>query len=310
MAIYELFSKRQRRLRGEVPDVYVYDDLPRELRVQIIHILRDTFGPSERDQFEIPNTSLNAFNEIHDMLAREYGVFSLGKQRNEDGWDAVTGFILSSDDHEKIIDAVELCLKFIDLVVRENAYRYEGASQSPDEAIDELNQRFQEHGIGFQYEAGQVVRIDSRLMHAEVVKPALSFLSDKSLKGPNEEFLKAHEHYRAGRHKECVAECLKAFESTMKAICDRRKWSYGANDTAKPLIDVLFKHELIPNYLQSEFSALRTILESGVPTLRNRTSGHGQGSTPVELPSYLASYVLHLTASTILFLCEADKNLK
>jgi len=40
MAILELFSKRQKKLRGEVPDVYQYTDIPNPLRVQIIHIIR------------------------------------------------------------------------------------------------------------------------------------------------------------------------------------------------------------------------------------------------------------------------------
>ena len=34
MAIFDLFSKRQRALRCDVPDVYTYSDLPNALRVQ------------------------------------------------------------------------------------------------------------------------------------------------------------------------------------------------------------------------------------------------------------------------------------
>ena len=41
MKIYELFSKRQKRMRGEVPDVYQYETIPPELRVQIVHIWND-----------------------------------------------------------------------------------------------------------------------------------------------------------------------------------------------------------------------------------------------------------------------------
>ena len=44
MAVFDLFSKRQRKARGEVPDVYVYDKLPQELRVQVVHIIQDAFG--------------------------------------------------------------------------------------------------------------------------------------------------------------------------------------------------------------------------------------------------------------------------
>ncbi|MDP1861483.1 MAG: hypothetical protein Q8K82_22640, partial [Gemmatimonadaceae bacterium] len=44
MSIFDLFSKRQKRLRGEAPDVYTYDRLPEPLRAQIVHIWHDTLG--------------------------------------------------------------------------------------------------------------------------------------------------------------------------------------------------------------------------------------------------------------------------
>jgi len=44
MAIFDLFSKRQRRLRGDIPDIYTYDDLPNELRVQIVYIWLDALS--------------------------------------------------------------------------------------------------------------------------------------------------------------------------------------------------------------------------------------------------------------------------
>ena len=52
MAIFDLFSKRQKKLRGEVPDVYTYDDIQSPLRVQIVHIWTDALG-SEIDCFVV-----------------------------------------------------------------------------------------------------------------------------------------------------------------------------------------------------------------------------------------------------------------
>lgn len=75
MSKYEIFSKRQKRLRGEVPDVYDYDSIPSELRVQVIHIWGDTLGHC-RPEFTI--RSENIYSMIHDILCREYGRFSLG----------------------------------------------------------------------------------------------------------------------------------------------------------------------------------------------------------------------------------------
>jgi hypothetical protein len=74
-------------------------------------------------------------------------------------------------------------------------------------------------------------------------------------------------------------------------------------------IDTLFKNGLIPAELGSHFAGLRTAMESGLPTLSNRTSRHGQGAVPTQIPSYFAAYALHLMASNIIFLVEAHKAL-
>ena len=190
-----------------------------------------------------------------------------------------------------MLDAVELSFKVI----------------GRDDAIEELNQRFKEHGVGYQFTNGQIIRIDSEFTHTEIVKPALRLLNQKQYAGAQQEFLKAHEHYRKGNAKEALNECLKAFESVMKAICDKRRWNYSKNATSKPLIQVCFDNGLIPSFWQSHYSSLRNLLESSVPTGRNKLSGHGQGTTPEAVPDYLVAYMLNMTASAIVFLAEADE---
>ncbi|MGH9343248.1 MAG: DUF7014 domain-containing protein, partial [Terriglobia bacterium] len=74
---------------------------------------------------------------------------------------------------------------------------------------------------------------------------------------------------------------------------------------AKPLLDLLFEKGLIPTDLQSHFSAFRSALESGLPTISNRTSRHGQGPELRPLPAHYAAYALHLAAANIVFLVEA-----
>ena len=145
-------------------------------------------------------------------------------------------------------------------------------------------------------------------------------LSDPMYEGANAEFLKVHEHYRKERYKECMNECLKAFESCIKAICTKRQWKYEKKDTAKRLIEIVFDKELVPTFMDSHFSGLRkaldvrkgfkVALESGVPTLRNNLSAHGDGNEEVPVPEYIAAYTLHLTASNILFFAKANEEMK
>src|SRR5436190_178423 len=222
MAVFELFSTRQKRSRGEVPDVYSYDSLPYPLRVQIVHIWRDGFGTVTQEGYGVTCPVLDGFREIQQILCKEYGVFALTDRPRDD---------------------------------------------------------------------------------------AFTILAEKRFRAANEEFGKAHQHYRQRRYQESIADCLKAFESTMKVICATHKWPSNPGDTAKALIKTCFDHDLIPGYLESQFASLRSVLESGVPTIRNKTSGHGQGESYSAIPAHLVAYALHLTASNILFLDECEKEL-
>lgn len=304
MSIFDLFSKRQKKLRGEIPDVYQYEDINNNFRVQVVHIVTETFG---KDTYPHNYTS-NAFDEIHRILCKEYGVFSLKEDENY-SFNAIYNFFLSTSDYEKVLDIIELSFKFINEVVRQDSYQYYTRDNrlTPDEAIEELNQRFKEHGIGYQFESNELIRIDSQIIHSEVVKPVLKLLHNKIYSGANEEFLKAHEHYRNNRNQECLNECLKSFESTLKAICDKNNWSFNQNDTSKRLIKICFDNNLIPTYLQTQFSSLQQLFESGVPTIRNKNSGHGQGTQSINVTNEMASYMLHLTATNILFLVQQEE---
>lgn len=304
MAIFELFSKRQKKLRGEVADVYQYNDFPNSFRVQVIHIWRDVLG----DEGGYHDESKRSYEFIHETLCREYGFFRLTDKRGSYS-EQIGNFFLNLSEPEKVLDVIELSFKVVDNYIRRFGVIISGAKMLPDDAIIELNQRFQEHGIGYQFEAGEIIRMDSKFIHSEVVKPALSFLQGKNYAGANDEFLRAHEHYRHKRYKECLNECLKAFESMMKAICKKRRWKYSETDTAKTLLDICFKNGLIEPFWQSHFTGLRATLESGIPTVRNKTSGHGQGTDLTTVPPSVASYVLHLTATILLFLANAEKDL-
>ena len=184
MTVIDLFSKRQKRSRGEVPDVYQYETIPEVLRAQIVHIIRDAFGYFGTHS----RAALLGFKLIHETLCREYGRFSLGGLNDSD-FDAVVNFLLHIQETDKAIDVVELTFQFIDRVVRENQTQYKNCKLLPDDAIAELNHRFREHGVGYQYEYGMTMRVDSQLIHEEIVRPALYMLSDPMYEGANAEFL-------------------------------------------------------------------------------------------------------------------------
>lgn len=81
--------------------------------------------------------------------------------------------------------------------------------------------------------------------------------------------------------------------------------SLRTTDTAKTLIDICLINDLIPTFTQQQLTSLRTLLESGVPTIRNKQAGHGQGVARHQVPPHLARLGLHLTASIVVLLVES-----
>ncbi len=313
MAITDLYSKRKKRLeKGSAPDVYQYDMLPTPLRTQISLIWTESIGPYGLDRtgyLELPTSGL--WRWIHRSLCKEKGVYTLSDGTMTPSVQCHQYLLKAGTDDA--LDIIELSFRLMERFVPKMTYEQRHLaqlSQEPGDAISELNHRFREHGVGYQYLNGMIVRVDSQLIHAEVVKPALSLLSGPGFEGPEQEFIRAFDHYRHGDYKEAVAEALKAFESVSKAICKIRKWPHEPNATAKPLLDVLFAHGLVQPELQTHFAGLRSALESGLPTLSNRTSRHGQGPDPKPIPPHFAGYALHLVAADIVFLVEAHKALK
>jgi hypothetical protein len=138
----------------------------------------------------------------------------------------------------------------------------------------------------------------------------LGVLRQKGFESAQSEFLAAHQNFRQGRNSDALVECYKAFESVMKIITTKRGWNFDKAKGAADLVRVCLDRGLIPAYWQTHFAGLRSVLESAIPTPRNKQAGHGAGAVlPQAPPDDLVRYVLHMTAATILFLTEAEKKL-
>jgi hypothetical protein len=329
MRISELFSKRKRkRERAGQPVIYQYDEIPEKFRVQVMHIWKDAIGtdPSRYGG----QATVRVWHAIHDTMSRELGLLALGTEGNPR--DNCFQFLFEQDT-EQVLDIIEVSFHCIERyfggykgrpremeadtglsrwaspdggAIHSMGISLEDMSRPlpPDGAVEELNQRFLENGIGYQYQSGYIIRIDSEYTHSEIVLPALQLLNEPEFKPAMEEFLKGHEDYRRGRYEDAINEALKAFESTMKIICEKRGWKVVSKGGKKPALDLIrtcLKYELIPMAFQRHLENLL----SGLLMVRNEFAAHGQGVETVKIPDYLAQYALNLAASNIVLLINA-----
>lgn len=219
---FDIFSKRQNPIQHEI---YTYEKIPEKLRNQIFFIWKNGLAI---DSYTIvrSNVPYQSFNFIKEIMCKEHGLLSLSEHsyKNDVGAECVD-FLRYESDPLKVLDIIEISL-YVMKILSENKSTYElesiGITQTYDEVIEDLNDRFKENGVGYTYLGNKIVRRDSEFLHENAVKPAISLLYESEFEGAAEEFLHAHELFRIGKNKEAIVEALKSFESTMKTICNKK----------------------------------------------------------------------------------------
>ena len=296
--MYTLYSRRIRNAEGE-PEIYVYDVFPTSFRNQMFYALSDVL-----DYYENKGTR-GAWEALHDNFAREIGVKTLGSYHRSDRAN-VEDYIDSCTDLE-FLDLLDYAFAMLSDIRRiQPAYDTLGDYlEKINGAFFEMNFRFKQHNLGYEFIDDKLVRKDNEHLHQEVIKPALKLLYEVGFEGAEQEFLDAFEHRRKGENKDAILDALKAFESTMKAICDGMGYAYDpAKSTAKDLIGILESNSFYPTYMNNHITSLRTSLESGLPTLRNKNAGHGQGAAVVNVSDEFTEYALNLAATNIVLLTK------
>lgn len=296
--IYELLSQRIKNKNGEL-EIYIYDDFSKKFRTQCFYIIEDIFDKYEK-------AGENIWEFVHNSFARQKGVKTLYKVN----YIAKSNceIYVSDSDNEDFLDFIDFVFNMFDTVCRPYPPKYgynSPFSEFIDNAIEELNYRFKEHNLGYEFVNSEIIRIDNKVLHETVIKPALKLLYTEGFEGAEEEFRKAFDYRRKGDNKNAILEALKSFESTMKTICDKKQYTYNKHkDTAKDLILILQNNQFYPPYMNNHLTNVRTTLESGLPVLRNKEAGHGQGANVVNVSDEFTEYALNLAATNIVLLTK------
>lgn len=298
------FNTYSQNKRG-TPEILTYDNLSEKVKNQISFIWNNFFEQKSLP----PEVVTEVREEIYKTLKESTGKKNLHDNyifRDEDPVRQVEDYFSDLDQTDDILDVIDIVFYYMEALQKyidekyytKNSYTYQLA-------VDDLNTRFKQNGIGYELINQNIIKIENKILHQETVSNTVKFLNNPIFENANEEFLNANDHFRHSRYQETINECLKAFESTMKIICEQNKWKYEKEkDTAKHLIEHLFNNDFFKSYHDSYLASLRQLLSSNIPTIRNKNSGHGQGSEKKNVPESLAKYLLYSTGATICLLVD------
>ena len=236
----------------------------------------------------------------YEIVSREWGKKFLDPY-SPSFIDRFESYIVSNDKYEHVLDLIECVINIRITILLKVDPNYKFINDEIlIKLIEELNKRFLYAGVGYQ--------IDHQYVHKEIVKPALEIIHNKAFEKVNGEYSNAHKHYWNQYIKDCIVACNRAFESLLKSICNECEWEYDPNNRASDLIKIIHKNGLFPVGMEKTIDSYIMTLKTGVPELRNHFGGHGSSSQSPSPSIFMAEYVLHLTATNIVFLYNAFRN--
>lgn len=278
----------------EKKDFFSYDDISTETRQKIFFIIEENgyYMGFDQRSIKIQKVLFSDLDKLKYQICKYKGIANL----NNLGY-----------SKESINEWLKKC-SVIDFLRTIEIFLWIKINDKTDDndkrlarTIKEMNEVFDIDKIGYEIIDNKIIRKDSKYLHKEVIKETISLLYTHDFKGPLEEFEKALEHYLKKDYKTSIAEANKAYESTMKSILTKLKINYSSDDTASTLIKLLYDNDVIFSQTESFTNNLRTILQ-GLPTIRNKQAGHGQGLNPKEVYKSYTEFALHLCGSFIVFL--------
>lgn len=224
------------------------------------------------------------------------GLPSYGKDPR-DFREELENFFLQEKKAKHDLNAIKLAFYFIRKYV---------FSSLASQAAEELNSRFKQYRIGYEFGDNGFTCIDSQFFHEKVVKHVFALLASPDYDNAQKEFFRAYENYQKENYEAALNECSNSLESVLKIICAKRGWDCDRKN-ARSLIHQAIDSGLVPQPWKKHISDLPDFL-TAVSKARNQFSAHGQGvEKATVITPHMIAYALHMTAASIVFLVEAEK---
>ena len=187
--MYKLYSQRQNTNQTCHP--LEYDKIPQEFIQQYLYIAQDFFNASLK-----PIYGRHRYWEyLCKTYCRERGIPLIGEDSEEYAWELDLYMKHPDTRSDEILDIVELTFS-TEIVPEPSIVVWAAVHNIPEEVaalevndfiddkakfIDELNQRFRQHNLGYELVNGQIIRKDSELLVQETIAPVVNKFNDMTI---------------------------------------------------------------------------------------------------------------------------------
>lgn len=270
-----------------------YDDIPIETRNKVFYVISENAYRFENEGPLSYPQRIEDFEYLRFQIRKHKGVTNISNIYDDER--AINEWMIGCPK-EDFLRTIEL---FIDLRSQDRSTDWK---QRLINTINDINEIFKIDKIGYEIVNERFIQKDSEFLHEQVIKTTINLLYTNDFKGPLEEFQKALDHYMRREYKDTIQEANKSFESTIKSVLIKRNISFNQSGPADLLLDYLKENGVIYPYTKPLFQ--------GLPMIRNKQSGHGQGIDHKEVYQSYAELALNLAGTFIVFLINRYQELE
>jgi hypothetical protein len=197
---------------------------------------------------------------VHDALCRELGTFQLNEEAQPShkiGRYLVQPYDHWNDSHGTVdafiktrLSTIELLFRLVEERVSPDASGSRSSWRRPIQtpsstaqeavrhAVEELNERLRQSGIGLRYHAGMLHPAQDELSEQTIIAPCWELLKDQQWSNAERELKEALDRSAQGQT-DAAFHAGKALESVVKVISDTKCWTTGNERGAANYIDNL-----------------------------------------------------------------------
>ena len=317
---FRLYSERQAAQSGEFPPKQSNPAFSVDLRQQIEMIMMEVVGSYYEGVLNIVTGERIETSDLWEYLERvmlrespEYRKFCSGFRPGPDPSDRLRKFLLNTTS-KGVLDLTDLLVAMLSprgaiASFQERAphrLRQCDVKITCAAALNELDVRLREAGMIYRIGDGMLISSADDYVHESILLPALAALRPPEFASAAKEFDEALLAQREGRYGDAITKANHTFESTMKIVAGKLNWAYDPSASAAAMIKLTIAKGLIPAPHESALNSLRSLMESDLPAIRNKTpsAGHGAGESKYVIPEPLAIYAINCCAANIKLLVD------
>ena len=258
--------------------------LPSKLRQKIIYCMRNhnyCYGRNEENSI--------FYDDLKQKLLESYGVIKL-RAYIDDSLQEITNIehFIKGAWPPQVLDAIELFNQLINSQESKPSFRRS------------INEVFRTENAPYRLLENEIVILDSVFLESSVLNRAFELLKSNYFEKACRDFLNARNNFTSGDFVGTIVECNNSIESALKKLINVNKGEQGK------LKSLLMKSGLVPDYFQGFSEHFEGLLQSAF-TIANQSARHGAKEVPSgknKINGDLASFILHLTGSLLVFLIE------